>query len=228
MVDGAIVELAGDELHHAVRVNRVRDGENIELLDGKGRAALAVVRSVARDRLVVEVLSTIEDRESMFAIDLAVALIHPDRFELVLQKGTELGVRRFLPIVTARSEIRPERIAGKATRWQKILLEATKQCGRARIPTLVEPRTFLEILEREEAAKVMFDADTEDRSGPITGDGAILLVGPEGGWTPEELEIAGRNGCFFRRLGPRRLRAETAAIAAAVAIGLECGDLARA
>src|ERR1043166_3378276 len=172
------VTIAGEEFHHAARVARVREGEEVELFDGEGRAANGVVESIRGNAIVVRVGSPIESRESEIAIDLAMAIIQLEKFELVLQKATELGVRSIIPLETDRQEIRAERYKGKQERWQKIIFEATKQSGRAVIPKLESPTSFDEAMSREN--KILFDADTT----PATeqpGNPATLLVGPEGG-----------------------------------------------
>jgi 16S rRNA (uracil1498-N3)-methyltransferase len=217
------VTVTGDEFHHAVRVARVRQGEEVELFDDAGRAARAKVRSIERDEAVVDLVAELPSRESPLDIHLAVAVIQLEKFELVLQKATELGVRAITPLVTDHVEIRKERYAGKSDRWKKIIFEAVKQSGRSRIPTLHEPAAFADLIAGE-GIKVLFDADAEP--GALAKPEALtLLIGPEGGWSDEELASARAAGCVFQRLGPRRLRAETAAIVAVTAVLSRFGDL---
>jgi 16S rRNA (uracil1498-N3)-methyltransferase len=121
-------------------------------------------------------------------------------------------------------EIRAERYRGKAERWEKIVFEAVKQSGRAVLPS-VEPATkFADVVKRE-VPKIIFDADEEPDSAPAGVSEVLLLVGPEGGWSEEEIALARQTGCVFQRLGPRRLRAETAAIAATVLVSARHGDI---
>jgi len=213
-----LVTITGEEFHHAARVVRLREGEEVELFDGAGNAAAGVVQTMGSAELIVRVDRAIDSREAANAVALAMAIINLDKFELVLQKATELGVRTLIPLETERQEIRPERYRGKHERWQKIVFEATKQSGRAVIPQLEPPAPFDEIVQRD-GAKILFDADhpaTQQLSNPAT-----LLIGPEGGWSEREIEIAKAHGCAFEQLGPRRLRAETAAmVACARHIGL--------
>jgi 16S rRNA (uracil1498-N3)-methyltransferase len=204
------VTIAGEELHHAGRVVRVREGEEVELFDGNGHAVAGVVESIALSSMVVRVMRPIASRESPVAVDLAMAVINLEKFELVLQKATELGARTIVPLLTDRVEIRPERYRGKQERWEKILFEATKQCGRAVIPKLAAAETFDEAMKREN--KIIFDADQAATAHPINP--ATLLIGPEGGFSEREIALARDAGCMFEALGPRRLRAETAAIVA--------------
>jgi 16S rRNA (uracil1498-N3)-methyltransferase len=206
---GATVALEGDELRHA-RVVHVREGEEVEVFDGRGGAWLAVARELPS----VELVKVVDvDREPRVALHLAMAIINLDKFELVLQKATELGARSIIPLVTERIEVRAERYRGKGERWQKIVFEAVKQCGRARVPVIEEPATFDDVVRRG-GTKIVFDADAAPSPPPKHFDAATLFVGPEGGWSENELQTAREHGCAFVRLGPRRLRAETAAIVA--------------
>lgn len=202
----SIATLDGDERHHA-HVLRIREGEEVELFDGKGTNWIA--RYESPDAL--HLLREAENREPPSEIRLAMSIIQLDKFELVLQKGTELGVSTFIPLVTDRIEVRPERYRGKAERWGKIIFEAVKQCGRSRIPTLENPANFDEVIARE-GSKIVFDPEAEpttDNRQPTT-----IFIGPEGGWSERELDAARKAGAAFQRLGARRLRAETAAMAA--------------
>jgi 16S rRNA (uracil1498-N3)-methyltransferase len=206
------VTIGGEELHHAVRVVRVREGEEVELFDGQGHAASGIVQSSGSEGLVVRVEKPIDSRESPIGVDLAMAIIQLEKFELVLQKATELGVRSIIPIVTDRVEVRPERYRSKQERWEKIVFEATKQSGRAVIPKLEAASKFDEIVNRD-GIKIIFDADVAPTS-VLSPQSSVLLIGPEGGWSEREITLARDRGCVFEQLGPRRLRAETAAIVA--------------
>jgi 16S rRNA (uracil1498-N3)-methyltransferase len=219
---GAVVALEGDELHHA-RVVRVREGEEVEVFDGRGGAWIAAARELPS----VELLRPVDvDREPRVALHLAMAIINLDKFELVLQKATELGARSIVPLITARIEVRAERYRGKSERWQKIVFEAVKQSGRARVPAVEEPATFEDVVQRA-GTKIIFDADVgeRDRHECLSSMEVTLFIGPEGGWSDDELRLARENGCAFARLGPRRLRAETAALVATALVAARAGDL---
>jgi 16S rRNA (uracil1498-N3)-methyltransferase len=215
------ITLTGDELHHA-RVLRLRTGEEVEVFDGRGAIALARVE----DPATLRVFSPIESRESSLAIDLAMAIINLDKFELVLQKATELGVRAIIPLITERVEIRPERYLGKGERWEKIVFEAVKQSGRGVIPRVEAPLEFEQAMARE-GVKIFFDAEAAPGTYPPSLSAVTLFIGPEGGWADNEIALALARECVIERLGPRRLRAETAAIAACVVVEARWGDLNR-
>lgn len=217
------VTVTGDEFHHSIRVVRARVGEDVELFDRAGNAAKGVVEAIERDRAVIRVGDALPSRESKLAIHLAMAIIQLEKFELVLQKATELGVRSIIPLDTERVELRRERYANKAERWEKIVFEAVKQSGRTAVPRIEPVATFAEVLERP-GTKVLFDADAEPGTLANAGE-LIVLIGPEGGWSDEELQLARDRECIFQRLGPRRLRAETAALAAVSVLASRFGDL---
>jgi 16S rRNA (uracil1498-N3)-methyltransferase len=171
----------------------------------------------------LEIVAAAPDREARMALHLAMAIINLDKFDIVLQKATELGIRSIIPIVSERVEIRAERYRGKAERWRKIVFEAVKQSGRSLIPIIEEPQPFEEVVKRE-GSKIIFDADS-DPATQQPGNPATLFIGPEGGWTENELRMAREHGCAFERLGIRRLRAETAAIVATAIVAARSGDI---
>lgn len=218
------VRVAGDEFHHAIRVVRARAGEAIELFDSAGRSARGVIESIAGDHAIVRVDDELPPRESPIAVHLAMAIIQLEKFELVLQKATELGVRSITPVITDRIELRKERFAGKADRWQRILLEAVKQSGRSVVPSLDEPLAFEDAIARD-GVKLFFDADADPSPRADSLADVTLFIGPEGGWSDAELALARKHGCAFERLGPRRLRAETAAIVACALVAARYGDI---
>jgi 16S rRNA (uracil1498-N3)-methyltransferase len=213
----------GDEFHHSVRVVRLRQGEEVELFDRTGNTVRGVVETLGRDHAVIVAGETLQSRESPLDLHLAMAIIQLEKFELVLEKATELGVRSFIPLITDRVEVRSERYSGKMDRWEKIVFEAVKQSGRTMTPRIAQPVPFADVVGRA-GVKVLFEADAPQQDLPRLTE-ATLLIGPEGGWSEEELHAARERECFFQRLGPRRLRAETAAIAAMTLISSRFGDL---
>lgn len=224
LLEGSRIVLAGDELHHAVRVARCHPGERVELFTSAGVGAEAEFTAVDKNRAELRVSKLMTtSREPALQIILALALIQPEKFELVLQKATELGVSRFLPIISDHGEVRADRMLAKVERWERIVLEAVKQSGRVRIPPIDAPIAFEEVFTN--ASVVIYDAEADANPNRQLDSPVTILVGPEGGWSPGEIAFARERDAVFRRLGPRRLRAETAAIAAIVDIGLRFGDL---
>jgi 16S rRNA (uracil1498-N3)-methyltransferase len=211
LTPGIEITLIGDEAHHATVV-RLREGEPVELFDGRGTAARGRAIAVARDHVVVHVDAPAPSREAPINVRLAMAIVQLEKFDLVLQKATELGAHSIVPLVTDRIEVRAERYRGKAERWNRIVFEAVKQSGRAAIPLVESPTAFVDAVARE-GTKIVFDAEeSPSPSGPSAE--VTLFVGPEGGWSDSELALARERQCAFETLGARRLRAETAAIVA--------------
>ena len=218
------IDVSGDEFHHAVRVMRLREGEEIEVFDGRGHAGRGRVGTIGRDSLQVDVTREIESRESPLQIHLAPAIIQLEKFELVLQKATELGVASITPVITDRIEVRAERYRGKTERWAKIVFEAVKQSGRALIPPVNEPARLDDIVKIA-GIRFVFDSDEKADRAPESITAATVVIGPEGGLSEREIALAREAGCTFQRLGPRRLRAETAAISAMSIIAARFGDI---
>jgi len=214
---GANVTLPDEERHHA-RVLRVREGEEVEVFDSLGRNYIGRFESSG-----VIILRATANREPATPIHLAMSIIQLEKFELVLQKATELGVQSFIPLITDRMEVRIERVRGKEERWRKIVLEAVKQSGRSKIPP-IEPAVSFDDAIRREGSRIVFDADappsTTDNREPTT-----VFIGPEGSFTERELDLARASQATFERLGPRRLRAETAALAAVTLVSARSGDI---
>ena len=220
----APVILRGDEFHHAVRVRRVRPGELVEVFDPLGTSYEAIVETIDEDAVTLRISRPIPSRESPLRITLALALIQPDRFELVLQKATELGVSRIIPVVSERTEVRLERVEKKMDRWARIVVEAVKQCGRATAPVLDSPTRFDDVIGSPGPRFILdADADSADPDAPL--DEVTMLIGPEGGFSEGEMNRAIAAGCRGLGLGPRRLRAETAAMAAMVLAQTKWGDM---
>jgi len=215
---GATIALRDEERHHA-RVLRVREGEEVELFDANGNNYVGRFDSES----AITILGKAEDREPRTTVHVAMSLIQLDKFELVLQKGTELGVRSFIPLITDRIEVRIERVRGKEERWKKIVLEAVKQSGRSRIPAIDAATPFDDAIVRP-GHKIVFDADAAPTTQPPNNP-TTLFIGPEGGFSERELELARKAGASLQRLGPRRLRAETAAVVAIAAISARSGDI---
>jgi len=215
---GATIALDSEERHHA-RVLRVREGEEVEVFNAAGKNYLARFESLDS----IAILRETENREPRTENHLAMSIIQLDKFELVLQKATELGVASIIPLITDRMEVRLERVRGKEDRWKKIVLEAVKQSGRSRIPPIENPTKFDDAIKRA-GAKIIFDVDSQQATRQPDNP-ATLFIGPEGGFSERELGLARASGAAFEQLGPRRLRAETAAIVAVALVAARSGDI---
>jgi 16S rRNA (uracil1498-N3)-methyltransferase len=228
----------GQELEHLRKVLRLKPGDHITVFDDSGWEHEAVIRSLGGAQGRIEILkSSIEARrESPLQITLAVGLTKGDKLDFVVEKATELGVQTIIPFSSAFSvpKLDGRKISARTERWQKIALSATKQCGRTRVPE-VEPLCSLqELLARSQpqAVKLFFWEKAAERSLRQLHDQfpsaqtALLTIGPEGGFSPEEAELARRCGFELAHLGRRILRAETAAVTALSLVQFLWGDLA--
>lgn len=208
LVAGELV-IDGDEAHHGRTVLRLVDGDALRLADGAGRAGMAVVTRVERHRLVVRVtqVEPLEDDPSAL-LTLAVAPPKGDRFSDLVRGLTELGVGTILPLACERGERIPA--LDRATR---VAAEALKQCRRARLPTL-GPVVEISTLAAQAGPRIVCD-----RTGACAQPGAliptVLIIGPEGGFTDQELRALRDGGVVAARLAGPILRIETAAVAAA-------------
>jgi 16S rRNA (uracil1498-N3)-methyltransferase len=206
-----------------VRVLRLREGDAIELFDGAGGEVPSVVAEIGKREIFVEAKAraTIEC-ELSGEVTLYAALIANDRFDWLVQKATELGVSAIQPMYSERSQRIPGDVERRIAHWGGVIIAACEQCGRNRLPIVNGPIPIEEALRQAEGAhKVLMDAEGSHRleSIPVTSPTAVF-VGPEGGFSPSELTVL-REHCDARlRIGATILRAETAAIAALVTIGM--------
>jgi len=234
-----IVTLAADEARHLREVLRLGPGDEIFVFDGAGREFQCLIEASRRDSASVRVIAEAAPAkpESPLDLTLAVALLKGEKFDLAVQKATELGVARILPVITQRADVRlrDDSDSGKrVARWQRIALEAAKQSGRARVPLVAAPLTFSSLVgssdERSLARLLMFSERGGEtlngiRQKSTTVSSIVALVGSEGGWTDEEI-IEGRGaGWEIVTLGGRILRAETATIAVTALLQHLFGDL---
>ena len=214
------IHITGDQ-HRHLMIARAEKDELIEIFDGEGRVWTASIESVKKRETVARVQDSRRMPPPAVRLILAMAMIRIPAFELTLEKAVEVGVNRIVPFVGGRSNVSP---GHRYDRWTRILVEAAKQSKQYYLPELSPPATFAEVLSIPSASKIMF---TERAGGPlkpaIKGSPALYLIGPEGGWTDEELSAGGENGFHLVSLGAGILKAETAAIAGAVLIRYELG-----
>jgi 16S rRNA (uracil1498-N3)-methyltransferase len=218
--------IQGEEARHLTRVLRVEPGQRYEISDNRN-VYLAEIESARKQDVVFRTLEKLPPEPARAAVTLCAALIKFDRFELMVEKATELGAAEILPVIAARSERGLDRAACKRVeRWRRIALEASQQSRRERLPVIGEPVPFSAAVAR--AATHRFALD-ENRPGlPLARalpaarsgeDSVAVLVGPEGGWTEAERGRFESAGWTPVSLGPLILRTETAALAALAVIG---------
>jgi 16S rRNA (uracil1498-N3)-methyltransferase len=224
-IRGGTVELRGDDARHLTRVLRVEAGQRFEISDNRA-AFLAEVAEARGDRVVFRVIEPVESAAAPVRITLIAAIVKFDRFEWMVEKATELGVERILPIEATRTERGLfEASRKRAERWRRIARESSQQARRASVPEIL-PSVRYEACLTEDAGYRYF---MEEASAPpllsilpqvrIPADHVALLLGPEGGWTDGERRLAAGAGWLPASLGPLILRAETAAAAALAVVG---------
>jgi 16S rRNA (uracil1498-N3)-methyltransferase len=222
-IEGERVVLRGEQAQQMVQVLRMQVGDEVVVLDGLGWAYGVRLTAVARSEVTAVVLTKeVAGGEPPIELTLYMALLKRDKFEWVLQKGTEVGVTRFVPLVTQRSLVQDMAMkANKRDRWQKIITEAAEQARRGRVPTLDEPMTLAAALAGcvTECALIPWEEETavslRNALQHIKPNSVALFIGPEGGWAAAEIEQAQGAGVQSVTLGQRILRTETAAIVAA-------------
>ena len=220
-VGPAGLTLRGDEAHHARRALRLSEGDAVTCFDGEGRGWRGRIDRYSGDTAFVTIESVIEPEEPVRPrLSLAQALVKGDRMDLIIQKATELGLDRIIPVISDRSDVRldAERSARRIERWRRIEVEAAKQCERLTLPTVEVPTRLRDLLE---ASVEPIVALVERDAAPIRDvlrelgqpESVKLVVGPEGGWSEDECRLFGQSNAHCVSLGRGILRAETAAIA---------------
>lgn len=230
------VILKGEDRHHLLNVLRQGPGGEITVLNGKGEEYLVKITEVTADQVNGVIIKKVERQtEPRVKITLVQSLPKADKFEWILQKNTELGVSRFQPVFTERSNIKlaPEARERKIERWQTIIREAAEQSGRQIIPVLEPIRRWDEMLAGCNTGLVLIPWEGETVQSlkqvlerrPGLPEQVTVLIGPEGGFSLKEVEEAKRNGAIPVTLGPRILRTETAGLVVASALLYHFGDL---
>lgn len=232
------VTLETDEARHLREVLRLKPGDEVFVFDGAGKEFRCAIESSRRDSAVLKILEEVEPArpESTLQLTLAVALLKSDKFDLVVQKSTELGVVHLVPVMTKLADIKLKDESDskkRLLRWRRIALEAAKQSGRALVPEIGAPVSFSNLIasETSTAHKVLFSErgglSLSSLPAGMAGDSNEItaLIGSEGGWTDFEIEAAKAAGWLVITLGGRTLRAETAAIAVTTLMQHLFGDL---
>ena len=215
--------ITGADAAHIAKALRMRAGETLTLCDGRGTDYACEIAGFDNGDVLLSILSTAPSRtEPSLHVTLYQGYPKGDKLEWIIQKAVELGAAEIVPVVTARSVARPEENPAKAgrkqERWQKIAAEAAGQCGRGVLPAVSAPLAFRELLIRLEGepAVVFYEGGGESLSALVTPGCSRLsvIIGPEGGFAPEEIDALREAGARVATLGPRILRCETAPLAA--------------
>ncbi|MFN2501187.1 MAG: 16S rRNA (uracil(1498)-N(3))-methyltransferase [Pyrinomonadaceae bacterium] len=226
---GGLVKLDPEETRHLRQVLRLRVGDPARVFNGVGDEYQCLIQSISKSESTLTIVeqTTATSRESPFHITLAVAMLKGEKFDLVVQKSVELGVATLIPLQTARCEVQFKESGGRADRWRRLALEATKQSGRAKLIEVREPISLPMLLTQTGGRPmVMFSERGGDAFSSIEVRNEITaIVGPEGGWDDDELEQARSAAVSIVTLRGRVLRAETAAMSIAAILQHRFGDL---
>ena len=231
--DAEFARIIGSEAQHAIRVMRVRSGDAVRLFDGAGMSFRATVSDTDRESVTCAITERLpESGEPTVKVTLAAAVIKTDRFESLVEKATELGVDAVWPLESDNSVVRAPS-DNKRRRWRAIAESAAGQCLRSRIPQIVDPQTLDGVIARRsefDAAFVAWERQTTGSLDTATLDSCkriLLVVGPEGGFTSEEIARLESVDITPVTLGARRLRTETAAIALLTLTMQRAGEFSR-
>lgn len=231
---GTEVTLCGDDAHHLARVLRAAVGDRLELCDGAGACHSAEIISVTKERVTCILGERLPDNEPRFKITLAFGLLKGEKTDFVIQKATELGVSALVPFVSEYCVVRPEKnTEGRYLRMEKIVRAAAAQSRRSVIPAVSVTKTWEGLLETfPHYGRVVLFWEKEHTT-PLTNvlahaapeESILLITGPEGGISSGEAKRAREKGAQIVTLGPRILRAETAALAALAVSLYQTGEM---
>jgi len=235
------ISITGEKARYLTSVLRCRKGDDLIVFGGGTDCFRTIISEIGRQEVIVEVTEKLlRNLESPVRIILAQALLKGEKMDMVIQKTTELGVTEIMPVITSRSQLRQTR---KLSRWRKIAEEASRQSGRNVIPVVHEPVQFVSIFSDQtslfNAGLILYEENgmnlwkatealkhvSNAAVPPFTEGGLLVVIGPEGGFTGEEIALAGERGLLVVSLGQRILRAETAAISAVTLVQFLLGDM---
>lgn len=223
-----------EETRHLRDVLRLRAADEINVFDGEGSEFLCRIREIGKKETELQILEKISPAapESALELTLAVALLKGEKFDFVVQKACELGVSRIVPLVTKRADVKlkdQKETEKKLERWRKIVVESSKQCGRAFLMKIETPVSFAEFVKNSDETFLFFS----ERNGEsfenfidknIKAEKFTAFIGSEGGWDEAEIETARANNFHIITLGGRILRAETAAMTIPALLQNHFGD----
>lgn len=226
---GSCFTVEGEEAHHALRVMRLRAGDKCEVFDGAGHSAVATVLSGAGSTLQLGETEPLPPLPPVAGITLALAIPKGSNMELIVQKAVEMGVSRIIPLISERTIVRldAKEAAKKTDKWRRTVLEACKQCGVNTLPVVEEPQPFALFLKRSDLPALKVHGAISPTALPLrevlesaraAGQrDCLILIGPEGDFSPAEYAAAEAAGCTPTSFGPIILRVETAVFLAVAA-----------
>ena len=223
------ITLDVEETRHLRDVLRLKPGEEVSVFDGTGREFLCNINEIGKKDTRLIIIKEIEPAspESPLEVTIAATVLNGEKYDLIIQKSVELGVTTLVPLNTIRCDVKAKDVVKRLDRWRRIALEATKQCGRAKLMMISEPVPFEQFLgDSKNDNLVLFSERDGFGFSTISPDKKITaFYGPKGGWDDSELDLARNNNVNIVTLGGRILRAETAAIAITAILQHRFGDI---
>ncbi len=213
------VKIDGQDFSHIVKSLRFKTDDNITLFN-KNYLFNGVIKNIASKHLIVKILSTKKIKREKFKINLYAALIKLNNFEVIIEKSVETGISNIFPIITQYTQIKPELVQKKKNRWEKIIYESVKQSNNLNFPEIKEPLLFTDAVKSisNNAANIIFHPYTNNttiKKSDISCSSINIFIGPEGGFSKSEINLAEQNNFYILKLPFNTiLRAETACISA--------------
>ncbi len=225
------LELTGNAARHVAKALRMKAGDTLRLFDGSGNEYPARITNISKSAVRVATGDGVEIKtESSLAIELWQGVSKGGRMDNVVQKATELGVARIRPVLTEYSVIKldDQRGAKKLAHWREVAISACEQSGRVRVPEILPPERFtaaLATLSPEAEAMMLVPGNHKPLSIGNNANRIVVMIGPEGGFSPDEERLASEHGVRLASMGTRVLRTETAPVAALSILQYQAGDM---
>ena len=230
-IEGDTAFLTGDELRHARLTLRLITGDTVRVVDGQGTSFKAVIQSMDKEKGSLALSERTVEPASPFQLTVAMGIVQGERFDWAIQKATELGATAFIPLVTERTEGRFRGEWKRLERLERVIVSACKQCGRTRFPLICEPVPVNDLdMSSHDLSPVFWE---EEGTRPLKQAAqeidpprsCLMIIGPVGGLTGEEVKLLQEKGGIIVGLGPRILRTETAVAAGAALIQFLWGEM---
>lgn len=229
LTESSSANIEGQAAQHILKALRMKTGDKLNLFNGDGNFYPATIQDVSKKSFSVLIGSSLPSyAESKLFTHIGQTMSRGDRMDYAIQKSTEMGASEITPLMSERCEVKlnTERAEKRKQHWQQVAISAAEQCGRATVPVIHPPTSINDwIKQREGLSLVLHHRDTQHLSSLEKPDAVNLLIGPEGGLSEEEINVAKQNGFIATTLGPRVMRTETAPVTALSIVQWLWGDL---